>query len=225
MIAAHRRRIEKNDREKIFVISHAADFPKNSPVDLISAEIDARVAEFLARDQAFFSVPSDKAQVQAQEVKGDTRDLLIDNLLDIVTGADAVGADTIPDVTGRFRMPHPRTDENLQTAAEKWFEETAPYENLFVGAGLDADFRRKLLDAKNDFQKACAAAGNIPEEHRAAFREMDLLMQEIMNLSRRRAALVKLKYKYNPGKLAAWSIAAYLDHPPKKKLEIVMQMI
>jgi hypothetical protein len=223
MIAAHRRRIEKNDREKIFVISNAADFPKDSPVDRISGEIDLRVADFLARDNLLVS--SFGGKLQAREVKGDTRDFLIAHLRDIVTGAAAIGDEAVPGITAKYTMPYPRTGQNLIATADAWFAETAPYEHLFVAAGFDADFRNKLNNARNDFQKACAAADGSAEEHDKAFETIDALMRDIMNLTRRRSALIRLKYKNNPGKLASWLIASHLELPPKKKVNIVMQMI
>jgi len=224
MIAAHRRRIEKIDREKIFVIGNGVDLPRASPVDSISVEIDTKVADFLTQDNLLVSQWNGKLQSH-EEVKGDTRDFLIDNLRDITMSSAAVGDEAIPDITSKYKIPKQRTAQNLIATADAWFAETAPHEELFVHAGLDADFRSHLINARNDFQKALDDAGNAAEEFSAAFDSLDLLMRDIMNLARRRSALVKLKYKNNPSKLASWLIASYLEPPPRQKVNIAMQMI
>ena len=224
MIAAHRRRIEKSDREKIFIISHTEDFPAGSPVELISGEINSRVEEFLTRDAALFSTHGGKLQVQ--EIKGDTRDFLIAALTDLVLGAQAVGDEAVPDITAKFRLPTHRTAQNLIATADRWYEETAAHEELLTGkGGLDADFRASLQNARNDFQKALDAVFNSSHGNIEAFERLEELMLEIMSLSRRRSALVRLKYKNNPGKLASWIIASHLEPPPRRKLDIVMQVI
>ena len=222
MIAAHRRRIEKTDREKIYIISQADDFPAGSPVALISAEIDAKIADFLARDAVLDA--SFGGKLQAQAVKGDTRDFLIANLFDIATAAHAVGDELVPNITARYLLPSPRTAQNLINTAETWHRETAPHEELFIKNGLDADFRGNLLNAKEDFQKALDAVFNSSLGNIEAFEQLEALMLDIMNHTRRRSALVHLKYKNNPSKLASWIIASHLDPPPRKKATIIMQM-
>lgn len=223
MIAAHRRRIEKTDREKIFLISHLDDFPQGSPVDSISAEINAKVEDFLTRDAALFSTLGGKLQVR--EVKGDTRDFLIANLCDIATSAVAIGDETVPGIIAKYNFQSPRDEQELIETAEAWFAETETHENLFITHGLDADFRNNLLNAKNDFQKALDAVFNSSQGNIGAFDELETLMFDIMNLTRRRSALVNLKYKNNPSKLASWLIASHLEPPPKMKISIFMQMI
>lgn len=218
MIAAHRRRIEKTDREKIFIIGHTDEFPKGSPVDLISAEIDAKIDDFLTRDAALFSTLGGKLQVQ--EIKGDTRDFLIGHLSDIATAAQAVGEEAA------YIFPNPRNAQNLINAADAWFEQTAPHEELFIThGGLDADFRTKLLNAKAEFQNALDAVFHSSHGNIEAFEQLEDLMLDIMNLTRRRSALLHLKYKNNPSKLASWLIASHLEPPPKRKMDFVMQII
>ncbi len=216
MIAAHRRRTDKLDREKVMIRDNPDDFPKGSPVEIISVEIDTKVAEILVRDSDLASAFGDKSQ--AREIKGDTRDRLIDNFRDIAIGAVGIGDGAVLGITAKFKMPYPRTEQNLIASADAWFADTAPpLEGLFIAAGLAADFRAELLDSKNAFQQARDNADSADEHYGEAVGALDALMRDVMALTRRRSALVKLKYKDNPGKLAAWAIASHLEQPPHKK--------
>ena len=224
MIAAHRRRIEKTDREKIFIIGHPDEFPKGSPVDLISEEVNAKITEFLALDKEIDAKYG--GRLQALEIKSDTRDFLVANLLDIVTGAIAIGDETVPGIAHRYRIPYPRTDENLLRVGEAWVNETAAHENHFISVGLSPEFRNHLDSARDDFRKALEIVAGMSGEHIEAFARLDAIMRDIMNLTRRRAALIKLKYyKTNHRVLASWSIASYLEPPPKRKVNIIMQIV
>ncbi|CAN5455100.1 hypothetical protein BH10ACI1_BH10ACI1_34070 [soil metagenome] len=215
MIAAHRRRMNKLDSERVMIVDNSADFPKGSPVDLISVEIDAKVAQALQRDADLASAFGDK--LQAREIKGDSRDHLIDNFRDIVLGGVAIGDAAVPGITARYKIPQPRTEQNLIASADAWFDDTAPpLEGLFIAAGLVADFRANLIASKTAFQQARDNADSADEHYGEAVGALDALFREMMELSRQRAALVKLKYKNNPGKLAAWAIASHLEQPPKR---------
>ena len=71
--------------------------------------------------------------------------------------------------------------------------------------------------SENAFQTARDQADSAGEDYGEAVGALDALFRELMEHSRQRAALVKLKYRNNPGKLAAWAIASHLEQPPKKK--------
>lgn len=217
MIAAHRRRNDKIDRERVLLTDNAADFPKGSPVDIISEEINAKVTEALAHDAALISSLGDKSQ--ALEIKGDWRDHLLDLYRQVVAGAVAIGDTAVPGITAKFKMPHPRTEQNLIAHADSTYADTAPpLEEKFVLVGLDADFRDQIISTKTTFQQSRDDADSAVEQHGEAVGALEALFREMMALSRQRSAMVKLKYKNNPGKLAAWAIASHLEQPPKKKV-------
>lgn len=211
---AHRRRMDKIDRERVYLTDNAADFPKDSPVDKISVIINAKAAEALAQDADLVSALGDKQQ--AQSVKGNARDNLLDEFRDVIAGAIAVGNEAVPGITEKFKMPFPRTDQNLIAAADAYHADTAPpLEEKLIEVGLPDDFRTQITSAKNAFQAARDEADSSAEEHGEAVGELEELFREMMALSRQRAAMVKLKYKNNAGKLAAWKIASHLEKPPK----------
>ena len=211
---AHRRRMDKFDREKVFMTDNAADFPKDSPAEKVSVIINGKVTDALAQDATLVSSLGDKSQ--AQSLKGDDRDILLGKLRDVVMGAAAIGNAKVPGITAKFKMPEPRTEQNLIAGADAFFADTALNEADFIEVGLDADFRANIIAAKEDFQQSRDEADSAAEEHGEAVGALDALFREMMNISRQRSAIVKLKYKNNPGKLAGWEIASHLDQPPKK---------
>ncbi len=210
---SHRRRMDKLDRERVFIIDNTADFPKNSPVDLISETINTKANNVLSRDAVLVASLGDKSQ--AMSIKGNQRDNLLEAFREIVLGARAIGETVSPGITSKFKMPEPRTEQNLIATADAFHSDTAAFEQQFIDVGLDVDFRAALIVAKNDFQTARDEADSAAEEHGEAVGALDALMRELMAHSRQRAAMVKLKYKNNPGKLAAWAIASHLDSAPK----------
>ena len=48
-------------------------------------------------------------------------------------------------------------------------------------------------------------------------RALDALFRDMMALSRKLSAIIKLKFRDNSGKLAAWTVASHLERPPKLK--------
>ena len=210
---AHRRRMDKIDRERVFLTDNAADFPPGSPTDNISIQINAKVTDALSRDADLVSALGDKAQ--AMSVKGNARDNLLDEFRDVIAGATAIGDTAVPGITAKFKMPHPRTEQNLIATADAFIADAAPLEAQFIAVGLPNDFLDQILSAKNAFQTARDEADSAAEGHGEAVGALDALMRDIMALSRQRSALVKLKYKNDPGKLAAWEIASHLEKAPK----------
>lgn len=148
--------------------------------------------------------------------KGNARDHLLEEDEAIVGGAVAIGNVVVPGITAKFKMPRPRTDQNLIADADAKYADTEPLEAQFIAVGLDTKFRLYLQTARNAFQTARDEANGALEEHGEAVGALESLWREVSVLSRQRAAMVKLKYRQNPGKLAAWEIASHLDRAPKR---------
>lgn len=215
MIGAHQRRTDKLDKERVFVTDNGADFPPGSPVALISAEIDAKMQQVLQLDANLTQALGDKAQ--AMEIKEDCRDAVLDDISDIVGGAIAIGDGVVPGITAKYKMPYPRTEQKIIAVAEAYYIDTEADKEKFVDiAGLESDFRENLQTDKTAFQESRDNADSATEEHAEAVGALVALFREVMALSRRRSAMVKLKYKNNPGKLAAWAVASHLEQPKKK---------
>ena len=105
MTDAQRRRMEKFDREKVFMSDNNAEFPVDSPGDKVSNLINTKIDEALALDADLTQELGERRA--AQEAKDDTRDLLVDLLRDFATGAVAVGSE-VPGITAQFKVPENR---------------------------------------------------------------------------------------------------------------------
>ena len=214
MIAAHRRRMDKFDREAVFFTDNAADFPVGSPSGVITVAIHDKMVDIMARDADLTETLDDKHQTR--EIFGDARDVLLGKLRTICMGADAIGDVAVPGITALFNMPTSRTDQSLIAKADAMFAETAPYNDEFIAVGLETHFREHLIDAKDAFIAARAAVDSAVVGHGEAVGAIAELFRETMELSRQRSALVKLKYADNAGKMAAWAISSHLEKAPKK---------
>jgi hypothetical protein len=66
------------------------------------------------------------------------------------------------------------------------------------------------------FSAARADWESAMEGHAEAAGAIDALFRDMMAQSRKRSAIVKIKYRDNPGKLAAWTVASHLESAPKR---------
>ena len=214
MTGAHRRRMDKFDREAVFFTDNAGDFPGGSSGATITGAIAGNMTMILAHDADLTQTFDDKHQ--AQNIKGDARDTLLEKESEIVMGAAAIGDAAVPGITSQFRMPEPRTEQNIIAKATAMHDEAAPpLEDMFINVDLAHAFRDDLIAARDAFQTARAGADSAAGQHAEAVGALDELFRSTMDLSRQRSAIVKLKYRDNPGKRAAWLVASHLEKAPQ----------
>jgi len=213
MTDAKRRRMEKLQREDVHMVDNSEDFPADSPVDKVTVLIRPKMAQALVLDARLTQEIGEKRA--AQEAKDHARDLLIDLLRDYATAAIGIG-DEIPGITAQVRVPENRSDQNLIAAATAIHTVVAPHAAKFRDAGLTEEDYANLLIFRDNFTVARNEWESAAEEHAGAVGALDALFSEMMALSRKRSALVKLKYRNNPGKRAAWEVASHLERPPKR---------
>lgn len=210
---SQRRKMDKIDREEAFFADNAADFPANSTADGLSQLINTEKAVILAFDAQQTSGYDDKRQAQA--IYDNRRDDLVD-LLERFVLAAAVVDDEIEGTAEKFKMPRPRNDQNLIAKATSFHADSAAIKAELTAAGLDSGAFAQLLAVRDAFQAAALAHDSAEEEHAEATGGMTASFRKIMELSRRRSKSVLLKYRDNPAKLAAWTVASHLDRAPKK---------
>ncbi len=213
MTDAQRRRMEKFDREKVFMDDNAADFPADSPADKVNDLLYPKMDQALALDADLIQELGERRA--AQEAKDDARDLLLDLLRDFATAAVGIG-DEVPGITEQFKVPRDRTDQNLIAAATAFFDASAPHAAKFAEVGIKSEDRDNLLTFRDNFIAARGEWQSAVEEHAGAVGALDAVFREMMALSRKRSAIVKLQYRDSPGKLAAWTVASHLERPPQK---------
>jgi hypothetical protein len=205
--------MELLQREDVHMVDNADDFPADSAVDKVTLLIRPKMAEALALDARLTQELGEKRA--AQEAKDESRDLLIDLMRDFATGAIAL-SDVIPGIAAQVRVPENRNYQSLIAAATSIHTVVAPHLDKFKDADLTNADHANLLTFRDNFTADRNAWESAAEEHAGAVGALDALFREMMALSRKRSALVKLKYRNNPGKLAAWTVASHLERPPKR---------
>lgn len=211
---SHRRKLDKIDREDVMIADNPADFPAGSPVADLTALIAPEKARFLAFDAQQMSGFAGKNS--AQGIYEDQRDELVDLLEEYALAADIVN-DDIPGTRAKFRMPRLRNDGNLIAAATSFFNDSADIVSALENAGLRRNGRDALVTMRDAFQQTAAEHDSAEERHAEATGGMNDAMRKMMDYSRRRDKRVRMKYRKNPAKLAAWAVASHLDRAPKKQ--------
>ncbi len=208
------RKADKRDREDAFMTENTADFPKDSPADKFTKLINTEHAKIMAFDAQKTSGTDDRRQ--AQEIYENRRDDLVDLLEMFVLAADIVD-DDIEGTAAKFKMPRPRTDQSLIAKATSFNADSSGIETELVEAGLDADGRAHLLTIRDAFVKAAADHDAAEQMSGEATGGMSDSFRKMMDYMRRRDKSVRMKYRKNPAKIAAWEIASHLDRAPKGK--------
>lgn len=207
------RKMDKLNREDAFIVENAVDFPNDSPVDLLTKQINSEREKISAFDAAQTSGFSDKAQAQA--IYEDRRDRLVD-LLDEFVLAAAIVEDDVEGTTAKFKNSYPRTDQKIIVRATSFYNDSADINAQMEDAGLRSGGRALLVTLRDEFQNAAAAHDTGEERHGEATGGMIDSFRRVMILSSRRDKRVRMKYRTNPAKIAAWEIASHLDRAPKR---------
>lgn len=210
---SQRRKMDKLDREDVFIKDNISDFPVVSPIGTLTAEINAereKIAAFDIQQNSGFS-----SKRSSQEIYDERRDQLVD-LLDKFVLAAKIVEDDVEGTAAKFKNPYPRTDQKLITCAVAFYNDSANIEAEFRDAGMNATDRSLLLTLRDEFQQAAAAHDSSEEKHAEATGGMLESFRKAMTLSSRRDKRVRMKYRDNAAKLAAWTVASHLDRAPKR---------
>ena len=213
------RKNHKLDSEDVFITDNAADFPPDSPVAFLTAEINVERENILRYDAMQASGFAGKRA--AHEIYEDCRRRLAD-LLDKYVLAAAIVDDDIKGTAARFKNPYPRSDQKLIARAVSFHADSADIESELKRAGLDEGDRVLLLTGKDQFQQAAGNYASCKERQAEATGGLIESFRKAMALSRRRDKRVKMKYRDNPAKLAAWAVASHLERPPKRGKKLIV---
>jgi hypothetical protein len=207
------RKLDKIDREDVMIADNPDDFPAGSKTADYTALIAAEKTRFLAFDAQQTSGFDDKRA--AQEIYDNRRDELVDLLEEFVLAADIID-DDVEGTAAKYKMPRPRSDGNLIAKSSSFHNDSDDIKSLLEPAGLRAGGRALLLTMRDAFQQAAAGHDSSEEKHAEATAGMNDAMRKMMSYSRRRDKSVRMKYRNNPAKLAAWTVASHLDRAPKR---------
>lgn len=214
---SQQRKINKYQREDVFMKDNASDFPADSPGDLTAKALANIINEIqtLAAEQV--SGFDDKRQ--AFDNLEDARDDLFDDLRLINLAAKAL-ANEINGIEEKFRMPRKPTDGILLATARSFAADAVQYRNQFIEYGLEADFLTDLQDDIVAFESAADAADSAEESHAEATGALYEAFRQAKVKSEKLGAIVKIKYRNDAGKLAAYVVASHLERAPKRQKPI-----
>lgn len=208
--------MDKIDREEAYFTDNAADFAAHQKAQELNGLIVGEKAKILAFDAQQTSGFGDERQ--AQEIYENRRDELIDILEQFVLAA-AIVDDDIEGTAAKFKMPRPRNDQNLIAKATSFAADAASLKGELTAAGLKGDSIINLPTVNNAFQQAALAHDSAEEKHAEASGGMIAAVRKVMEYSRKRDKIVKLLYRDNAAKLAAWTVASHLDRAPQRSGE------
>lgn len=209
-----RRKQDRLDREDAFIRENAADFPDDSDVGLLTAEINIERSKILAFDAAQESGHADKRS--ARTIYEQKRDEVVE-LLDLAELAAEIVEDDIPGTAARFKNRYPRPDHVLVARCTQFYADSENIKNQMDAAGFIKVKRDRLPLVRDEFNQAAVAYDTGEERRAEAKGGIREAFRRSMELSKRRDKRVRMKYRNNPAKLAAWTIASHLDRAPKRK--------
>ncbi|CAN5472993.1 hypothetical protein BH10ACI1_BH10ACI1_05170 [soil metagenome] len=210
---SQRRKFDKTDREDAFMIENTADFPTSTKGELLSVQINAERSAILAFDAQQTSGFDDKRQAQA--IYDDLRDEAID-LIDKMVLAAQIVDDDLPGTAEKYKKPYPRNDQNIIAKLTSFHADSADKKAAFNDAEFTFSDRDRLLTVRDEFQQAGLTRDTSEERHAEATGGMTASFHNLMDLSRRRDKVVRMKYRNNAAKLAAWTVASHLDRAPNR---------
>ncbi|MBS1795335.1 MAG: hypothetical protein JSS81_15875 [Acidobacteria bacterium] len=206
--------MNKIESEEAFLADNAADFAGDHNIARFTMLINAekvRILEFNARKT---SSVDDKRRAGA--VYEDYRRQLSD-LLKLFVGAAAIVDADIPHTADKYKNPYPRSDHNLIAKATSFAIDSVPIQHQLIEAGLPPEAIDNLLLIRDAFQTASLAYESTKTGRAEAVGGMVDAFRKIMEYSKRRGRSVRLKYRNNPAKLAAWAVASHLERAPHRE--------
>lgn len=210
---SQRRKLEKFEREEVFLQDNIADFPANSPGAKALGELSAVITTIrtLAAEQ---SSGASSAR-QHVGVKDEDVDDLMQMIRHLNRAANAF-ADEIEGSDLKFRLPRNRSEQNLLATARAFLADAAPLKAKFIEYGLPADFLEQLQAMIDAVDERGSAADSSVEQQAAATGGLLSAVRDGMNISRRLDAVIRIKYAANAAKLAGWTVASHLERAPQK---------
>lgn len=209
-----RRKLEKFEREQVFMTDNTADFLKDSPGDK-AAKLHTNIINEM-RSLAAQQISGSSSAAQSIGNKEEGLDDLMQMIRNINRAANAF-EDEVPGSNLKFRLPRNRSQQNILATARAFQTDATPLEAKFVEYGLSNNFLAELQSAIEQVDAAGTNADSGGEQQAAATGGLIDAAQRGMTNARKLNAIVRIKYQNNPQKLAAWTVASHLDRAPKKK--------
>jgi len=206
---------ERNIRANDFLQEGKADFVANvyatEQIDELKTEIDE------GGDAREEQISSDGGARQNYEVAETANEKLKNAMDDVIDFAETM-TDEIDGIEEKFRRVRTGGKRARIARARAIAADAAPYEALFTGRGLDENFIADLNAKADALEQALANAVSETGKRVGATDKRYLSVQKASKIVKNLDPIVRLRYRGNPAKLAAWNFAAHVqrDAEPAK---------
>lgn len=208
-----KRKLDKFEREKMFMADNATDFPSGETGAVTAAALSAVIAEIhiLAARQ----VSGASTSAMAFGNQEDALDDLIASIRKMNLAARGFD-DEIPGSRDQFRMPRNRSLQNILATARAFHADATPISAKFEEYGLRGTFLDDLQAAIVAVETAAQSADSNVGQRAAATGGLFDAARRGLFLSRKLNSIVRIKYADNPAKLSAWTVASHLERAPTR---------
>lgn len=206
-----RRQHESCVRCDVFLKENSGDFTGEGDVKRLALE--AAVIDTEAKNAALLGAKGETS-MEFEQKRSAREDLktAVSEIADMAVGMEP-DFDGISDL---FRYRRNLPDVDLLALARAFHTDSATYEANFIAYGLPATFRADLDADADAFQAETGDAAVAKAERVGAGDALVAAVEYEMQLKRTLDPIVRITYKGEPGKLAAWASAFAVEAAPKK---------
>lgn len=210
------RETERNIRSDDFLQENKDDFTANAYATAKITALHARVEE--VGDEREEQISSGGGVRQNYDIAGDANDELTDAMRDVADIAVTMG-DEIDGIEEKFRLTRTGGKRARIARARAFADDAEPHEEIFKGRGLRADFIANLRAKADALENALAGAVSETGKRVGATGKITLAVSESNKIIKNLDPIVRMRYRDDAAKLAAWIFASKVqrDSQPKPK--------
>jgi len=211
MNATQTRQYEMLARVREFGENHRDLFPESSHAGQTIGQVAAAVEQL--RGHAVSKMVTAK---EGKNIRAFARRALIDQLVKMHRTARVIG-ETTPGLDDKFRLPRPRTDPGLITAARVFARDAVPLEDRFIARAMSTTFLTDLETLVAQFEDAIRQCDVSREENTAARAHIKAALQSGFAAVRELEAMLANHLHDDPVTLEVWERERRVDYPRRGK--------
>jgi hypothetical protein len=198
-------------RVREFGENHRDLFPESSHAGQTIGQVAAAVEQL--RGHAVSKMVTAK---EGKNIRAFARRALIDQLVKMHRTARVIG-ETTPGLDDKFRLPRPRTDPGLITAARVFARDAVPLEDRFIARAMSTTFLTDLETLVAQFEDAIRQCDVSREENTAARAHIKAALQSGFAAVRELEAMLANHLHDDPVTLEVWERERRVDYPRRGK--------
>ncbi len=125
-------------------------------------------------------------------------------------------AEGTPEFDDQFRLPRGSAYDTMLAAARAFLKDATPHKDLFIEFEMPEDFLEDLAADIEAFEQADNDQDSALGEQVGGTANLADLAATAMDLRKQLNAIVRNKFKGNPGILAQWETAQHLERSPRR---------